>query len=189
MIGPSLMQAPVTDPELDHRQVALPRGQWFNALTGKWIAGHRQLKAKAGRDQTPLFVRDGSIIPMRPGTPKDNRTDLSIIDLHLFLSKEFKGTARYTYHADDGASYAYRRGLRTTVDFEIQRKKGGITAKTTVKSSGYGPVKIRFVIHSNEKAMALTLGGKRRDVAMKPGSAQLTGPKLAVSQSPVLTIG
>ena len=189
MVGPALMQAPVLDEHEHQRAATLPAGQWFDAMRGRWIVGDRHLKLKTDDKTTPLFIRDGSIIPMRPGEPKDNATDLLDIELHLLLSPQFKKTARYTYTADDGKGYGYQHGEQTRITIEAKRQGDAMTLRILDADYGFGSLRVRFVVYSSAKKLALRVGKTRREIALKPGHITLTGEKLSVSRSVVVVLG
>lgn len=188
MLGPAIMQAPVLEPGANSRAVVLPKADWFDAMRGNWIKGGRRVRVKTVTAQTPLYVRGGSVIPMRVGDPTDNRTDLREIELHLFVSTGFKGEVRYTYHADDGATFGYRRGERTSVEFVICRGRNGLVVKAEDSVFGYGPLRVRFVTYSKEKSLTLVEGKSSRTVALSEGSWSFTGNKLRVCKSRPVTL-
>ncbi|MEM7681291.1 MAG: TIM-barrel domain-containing protein [Planctomycetota bacterium] len=198
MVGPAIMQAPVLDPDAATRQALLPAGQWFDAQKGKWIDGGLRIDVRASEDQTPLFVRDGAVLPTRPGDPSDNATDLRDIELHLFLSPGFRGKAAYTYHADDGQSFDYRKGARTTLAFEVRRKDTGIDVAVQTLASAYGPVKVRFVLYAPSRRLTVTHdtatpagnpARRERTPALKPYRWSFTGKPLSARRSTPVTLG
>ncbi|XAM01642.1 DUF5110 domain-containing protein [Phycisphaeraceae bacterium D3-23] len=189
MVGPALMQAPVLDETASKRAAVLPAGRWYDAMRGRWAAGGRRVRIRTEPNTTPLFVRDGSIVPMRPGEPTDNTTDLLDIELHLFVSAGFRGATRYTYTADDGRGYGYQRGEQTRVTFEARRHGRKLTVSAVGDSYGHGPLRVRFVLYENAKELTLRAGTGRRGVALKPGGVTLTGGTLRVSKSATLALG
>ncbi|MFN3167387.1 MAG: TIM-barrel domain-containing protein [Phycisphaeraceae bacterium] len=188
MIGPSVMQAPVLDPDSRERRVLLPRARWYDAMRGGWVKGGKHVRVKTTASQTPLYVRDGAIIPMRVGEATDNQTDLRDIELHLFLSPTFKGDAVYTYHADDGESFGYQRGERTTARLLVRREAESVVVEVDQLATGYGPLRVRFVLYSKEQSLTLSQAGKARSVKLSPASWSFTGNKLTIHKSRVVTL-
>ena len=183
MLGPAVMQAPVLDPEVTQRAVLLPKANWFDAMRGGWVKGAKRVQVKTTQAQTPVYIRDGSIVPMRMGDPKDNATDLREIELHLWLSPGFKGQATYTYIADDGRTFGYERGERTRVRCVAERGKDGLSLKVEDADYGYGPLRVRFVVYGKDKTLNVTQGGKTRAVKLSPNSWSFTGNKLRSMRS------
>lgn len=189
MVGPAIMQAPVMDENETKRDLLLPAGRWYDAMRGKWVGGGRRVRVTTQRDTTPMFFRDGSIVPMRPGEPTDNVTDLLDIELHLFVSSTFRGATRYVYTADDGKGYGYQRGEQTRVTFEARRRKSRLSLRVVGEGYGHGPLRVRFIMYQAAKELTLRAGTARRGVSLKPGEITLTGEKVRIWKSEALVLG
>src|SRR6185312_2820238 len=63
--GAEMLVAPVLDAS-GNRTVYLPPGRWLDFFTGKAHDGAGTFTAHYAVDQTPVFVREGSIIPGQP---------------------------------------------------------------------------------------------------------------------------
>ena len=64
LLGPSLLIAPVLDPDVRAREVYLPAGtDWCDFHTGAWHAGGQVIEAAAPLERIPLFVAAGGLIP------------------------------------------------------------------------------------------------------------------------------
>ncbi|KAF1965804.1 hypothetical protein BU23DRAFT_519013 [Bimuria novae-zelandiae CBS 107.79] len=61
MIGSQILAAPVFE-EDGAGEIYLPPGRWFNFWTGKEVHGSRWVREKYGFLQTPLFVREGTVL-------------------------------------------------------------------------------------------------------------------------------
>ena len=119
MFGESLMVCPVTeamyyDEKGDRigaasksRQVYLPEGcDWFDFYTGERFAGGKVISAEAPLDRIPVFVKDGSIIPMC--SPALSTEELSgDIEYKIFSSTD---NASYEMYEDEGDGYGYEKG-------------------------------------------------------------------------------
>jgi alpha-glucosidase (family GH31 glycosyl hydrolase) len=84
MAGDELLVAPGLDPG-EEREVYLPRGFWTELATGERLKGGARIRVRLREDGPPMFVRSGSIVPLRPeaeGAP---------LELHYFpsLAAEF----------------------------------------------------------------------------------------------------
>jgi alpha-glucosidase (family GH31 glycosyl hydrolase) len=81
MFGDDLLAAPVLKAGARSRRVYLPRGRWldarralryesrdgsFHAGRAPVVRGGRTVRARAGLDELPLYVRAGAVIPMLP---------------------------------------------------------------------------------------------------------------------------
>jgi alpha-D-xyloside xylohydrolase len=68
MFGPSLLVAPVYKYKAKSREVYFPsQCGWYDFYTGIYIMGGHRLQVDAPYEQMPLFVREGSIIPLWAG--------------------------------------------------------------------------------------------------------------------------
>lgn len=166
LIGPAIMQAPIVHEHNRRRNVVLPADStWWSVLDGRWLAGGRTVKAAPGEPQTPLYFRDGQIVPMAIGEPRDNRWNPNSIEAHIFLRRKTGNTASATYAFDDGDSFDYQNGKRSAVAIRATVKAGALHIETEALQDGYGTARIRFVLYDAFKLV--TLNGRplklRRD--------------------------
>ncbi|MED9889708.1 MAG: glycoside hydrolase family 31 protein, partial [Segatella copri] len=67
MFGPALMACPVGEYQKYSRNVYLPKQKgWYDFYTGKHYAGGQTIVADAPFDKIPVFVPEGSILPVGP---------------------------------------------------------------------------------------------------------------------------
>ena len=67
IFGDSLLVSPVTERHATTRKVVLPAGNdWVDFWTGKTRRGGQTITADAPIDRMPIFVKEGSIVPMGP---------------------------------------------------------------------------------------------------------------------------
>lgn len=184
LVGPSILQAPFVSLADRARPVVLPAGAWFDASSGRWIRGGRRLTRKASDPATPLFVRDGSLIPMQRGEPRDQRKDLHDVEVHLFLSPHFRDEAVLDYTADDGDSTAYLAGAETCVRITAKRTGASIAVRTETLGRGAGTIRVRFVLYS---ASRLSAGADRRP-ALAAHRWRCSGAELRCRISSPITI-
>ena len=118
MFGESIMVCPVIDPmyyndEGDKiegadksRLVYLPFGNdWYDFYTGERYSGGATITTEAPLDKIPLFVKAGSIIPMRkPALSTEEQNDE--VSFKVFSD----GPAKYEYYEDAGDGYGYENG-------------------------------------------------------------------------------
>jgi len=64
MFGDSLLVAPVFEEHADCREVYLPEGIWTDLFSGRELKGGKYIKAAAGIDRIPVYVKENSIIPL-----------------------------------------------------------------------------------------------------------------------------
>ncbi len=141
MIGPSIMQAPFVKEKEKSRTIVLPNCAWYRADTLEWVSGNQIIKAEKKKDSTPLFIREGAIIPLQPGIRLDNAIDLTNIEFLLCVAPNANGTWRYVYTADDGESFEYRNGTQSTYEIVMSVNASELTIDIKTLSEGYKPVR------------------------------------------------
>jgi alpha-glucosidase len=164
MVGPSVMQAPFVQEKQKTRAVVLPKGRWYSPFEGRWMAGGRKIKVKASATGTPLYIIDGSILPLTRIKPQDNAFQGGRVDFHFFLSKKTEASTRYAF--DDGATFAYQKGGRSEVELHARRR--GTVLEITLKtlSDGFGPGDFTFTTSPEIRQVTVN------NVAARPCSAQ-----------------
>lgn len=126
LFGESLMVCPVTEnmyykksatgaEKLENpskvRDVYLPEGcGWYDFWTNTYYEGGQWIEAEAPIERIPLFVKEGSILPMqRPA----NSTAETVMSGNLTFVVYAKKDCSYELYTDDGDGYAYENGAYT----------------------------------------------------------------------------
>ena len=103
MVGPAIMQAPFVTEGKTKRSAVLPACRWYRADTDTWMEGGQKVILHKEKNTTPIFIREGSVIPMQRGIRKNNRNDLSNIErifqkqdvpIHLIFIVFFRKSCR-----------------------------------------------------------------------------------------------
>lgn len=130
MFGDAIMVCPVTEPmyykpdseKIDapkSRKVYLPEGGWYDFYTNKHYNGGQWIVADAPIDVIPLYVREGSIIPVCE--PAQSTDELSQdITLLVYSGKD----AEYTLYEDEFDGYGYENGRYKLTDIRWNDKNG-----------------------------------------------------------------
>jgi alpha-glucosidase len=155
MIGHAILQAPFITEAGKSRTAILPGDEpWYDAATGEWRApGETSIRRNA--DSTPLWVRAGAILPMKPGTPTDNSVHLRRVDFHMFVPPNWTGSSTYRYVADDGISFDYQRGERSALHLEMAVLDGHVAIITHHDQTGFGEIEPRFIFHGSPQSVRL----------------------------------
>jgi len=177
LVGPSILQAPFVHEKGDHREVVLPSGRWLNGETGRWVEGNQKTIAVRDARSTPLFCREGYLIPFQPEKRTDNRHDLNRIGLFCCISPEFDGEARYLYRVDDGISFDYRRGGRTAVEITARIEGRALYLSMDCRTDGYGAVSITPYTVERFSSVVLEKGGGPQDLQPTETSVRLSGKR------------
>ena len=190
LVGPDVMQAPVVHEGTDRRTLVLPgAGRWFDAMTGRFLKAGRSVAVQARSADTPLFLREGAIIPMQTGERIDNRNDLADIEMHVLLGKGAKATASCTYAADDGLSFGFERGERSTIQVTANRVGSRLEVTVTADHLGWKPVSVRVVGYDGITAIAVTTAAGRNVVKTTALRWRMTGKPIACRIAAPVLIG
>ncbi|HWP45408.1 MAG TPA: glycoside hydrolase family 31 protein [Blastocatellia bacterium] len=159
MIGSELLVAPILKPDLTARRVYLPEGTWFDFWTGKKYAGGTMIRVDAPLEIVPMFVRDGSIIPMWPEMNYIGEKRPDPITFSIYLDEGGRGSA--TLYEDDGISPAYRQGGVRRTRITASRSQGyRVTVGAPEGSYDPGPRNFVFLFKWARGANRVTVDGK-----------------------------
>jgi alpha-glucosidase (family GH31 glycosyl hydrolase) len=113
-VGEEMLVAPVVDPS-GTETVYLPPGNWVEFFTGKHYAGDGSFTAHYAVDETPVFVREGAVIPEQPVSAWSDERPLDTLIVNVYGS----GAGSFELYEDDGISLAYRDGkfARTALSY------------------------------------------------------------------------
>jgi alpha-D-xyloside xylohydrolase len=107
LLGPALLVAPVTAFEARERAVYLPAGTgWFEAETGRRVAGGQDYTATAPRERMPLFVRAGAIVPLGREVQWTGEDPQGPLTVHVFAGAD----GAFALYEDEGENMGYTRG-------------------------------------------------------------------------------
>ncbi len=140
LLGPFILHAPFVREGEAVRRVTLPAGSWYRADQGKWLEGGRVVQVPRLHHSTPLFLKEGAIVPLQRGVAMSNRKDLSSIELYLFFTKDTKGSVSVSYACDDGETFDYLNGERSRYEIEARVRRGELELSLECTESGFGAV-------------------------------------------------
>ena len=124
MFGPALMACPVGEYQKYSRNVYLPKQKgWYDFYTGKHYAGGQTIVADAPFEKIPVFVPEGSILPVGPEMEWSDQKKAELIDLYVYAGKD----GSYTLYEDEGTNYNYEKGKYAMIDFKYNDAQKTIT--------------------------------------------------------------
>lgn len=138
LFGRSLMVCPVTEPMYYEagsvpiegasktRRVYLPAGEaWYDFWTNVRYEGGQTITADAGIDRIPLYVREGSIIPMAQEGEYAAEQEDGVTELRVYPGKD----AEYELYEDAGDGYGYEKGEYCVMKLCWDDEKKALTFK------------------------------------------------------------
>lgn len=140
MFGPNLMVCPVYQYKATSRDVYFPAStNWYNYDTGEYVTGGKSIKVSAPYERMPLFVQEGSILPMGNDiqTTKEAQTDLTI---KVYTGKN----GEFTLYEDEGVNYNYENGAYSTIKFSYDEASQQLTVDD-IKGEYAGMAKDRIL--------------------------------------------
>jgi alpha-D-xyloside xylohydrolase len=157
MFGPSLLVNPVYEYKARSRWVYLPANTgWYNFYTGAYQAGGQRINAEANYEQIPLYVKEGSIIPVGPDLQYTGEKPTDPITLYVYTGKD----AAFTLYEDEGTNYNYEKGFYTNIP--ITWNEAGKTLTIGKRTGNYAGMlnKRTFNIIWISRTNALSPGSK-----------------------------
>jgi alpha-D-xyloside xylohydrolase len=102
---------PVTRQGATEREIVLPAARgWIDFWTGKRNPGGETIHADAPLDRVPIFVKQGSILPLGP-VVQSAKEAADPLEIRVYSGRD----ADFELYEDDGDGYAYERGERATI--------------------------------------------------------------------------
>ena len=167
MVGSAILQAPILESGARRRTVLLPDALWFECRDGKWSMGGRRVRAAAGEESSPIYIRYGSIVPMAAGSPKNGHVSLDDIELHVFVRAAGRSRHTFRYRFDDGLSLAYKEGAESELTVTVTTNDGRPEVRFEVVSSGAGSATVRLVFYEAFPEVGVVIGDIQRTEALK----------------------
>ncbi len=153
-----------SEKNMSARDVYLPAGGWTDVFTGTHYAGGGTVRVCNGIETTPLFARDGAVLPAVKVVSPIEAADFPALSLNVFDG----GDGSYTLCEDDGETVDYRTGdVRKTLFTHTETDaRGSLTiakAEGTFKTD-YTARTYTVRIHSEKAIENVRLDGRTVEV-------------------------
>lgn len=146
LLGGDLLVAPILHRGKSRRAVYLPKGRWFKFDGGVALNGGQYHDVQFSLDSTPVFVRQGAILPM--AGPVQNTRELASAPITF---RCFGNRASGRYWQDDGTSLGYERGEYN--EWVLRLNRGRFSS--TCVHRGYQPSPRQYFFESQRRCHAL----------------------------------
>jgi alpha-glucosidase (family GH31 glycosyl hydrolase) len=117
LFGDEMLVNPVVTPSdkqsgLATEKVWLPKGEWIEWPSGKHFTGPTSANRSFSIDQIPVYVKQGSIVPMQPemSYTGEKPVDPLIVNVWPLASGQ---TTSYSLYEDNGVAEQYQHGVFT----------------------------------------------------------------------------
>lgn len=157
--GESIMVGFVTDYKAREKEMYFPEGEWYNFWTSEKIEGGKTINVKAELDETPMFVKAGTVLPKGPKIQYANERTEKPTSIVVYPGKD----AEYRMYLDDGASYNYEKGTYSEIVFSYSEKDRSLTVK---KGNGdyfdfsVSPFEFAFLIAGENEVQRFIFSGE-----------------------------
>lgn len=132
LIGDGLMAAPLYE-NTNSRKVYFPEGTWYNFNTNEKYEGNREYEITTNFDQLPLFVREGTLLPLADPVPYITKETVFKLHCKVYGVSEVSCILL----EDDGVSYDFERGLFNLVTLKAANNKVNLTRTKGCKLKRY----------------------------------------------------
>jgi alpha-glucosidase len=140
MFGQSILVCPVSSTQ-KFAKVYLPQGNWYKFGTNELYEGGKQILVEAPMDKLPVFVKEGSVIPMQSLIQYSSQKASDTLQIDFY-----PGQTNFTYYEDDGQTYSFQNGdyfklniKGTNDDISFEKAAGNRKSKYTyIRIKTYG---------------------------------------------------
>ena len=121
VFGSQMIVNPIVEPGdkitgLAKQDVWIPKGEWIEKDTGTRFTGPLKVRRNFSIEQTPVYVREGAIVPMAPPMQYTSQKPLDPLIVTVYPLKDGESST-YTLYEDAGDTRGYQTGeaARTTI--------------------------------------------------------------------------
>jgi alpha-glucosidase len=172
--GDNFIVCPVTVKNALSRVVYLPEGNWFDYWTGKSYSGKQYILVKTPIERLPLFVKEGSIIPMQHEKEYTEAAPPDSLLFEIFPG----GSSHFELYEDDGISLDYQKGVYSLQRIECDEENDSIRLIFHKPSGTYQVSYCNFVVkmHLGQRPTSITARHKGVDRVLKSAGENTERP-------------
>lgn len=162
LFGNELLVAPVYEKNAHVRSVYLPEGEWMQYWTETAYTGNQLVTVNSPVEELPLFVKKGSIVPMRAYASSVEAGSDSLLSLHIYAGAD----ASFELYEDDGRSNEYLSGkyAYTKISWDDSKKELTILPVRGGYTGMFRERHWRLCIHDDRQLTSLHLHRKKLPV-------------------------
>jgi alpha-D-xyloside xylohydrolase len=124
MFGKALLVCPVTTYKATGRDIYLPAGcGWYDLLNGTYYQGGNTYHVPAPLEKIPVFVPEGTILPVGPEIQFTDEKLADPIDLFIFAGAD----GSFSFYEDEGTNYNYEKGSFSFIRMSYSTKENKLT--------------------------------------------------------------
>jgi alpha-D-xyloside xylohydrolase len=123
MFGPSIMICPVYRYKSRERDIFFPGTGWFDLYSGSYLKGNQKVTVGAPFERMPVFVREGSIIPVGPEIEYTGQKQEEPVDIYVYTGTD----GSFDLYEDEKVNYNYEKGKYSRITFSWSDKDQKLT--------------------------------------------------------------
>lgn len=143
MLGENLLVAPVLNENDLFKKLYLPEGKWFEWKTRNVLEGGRWIVVETPRDNIPLYVKEGGIIPMQESQNFIGEKKIEQMEFLVFPSAL---KTVYNLYEDDGTSFEYKNGKYSLTNIECEKTNKSVAININKIKEGYNSALKNYLI-------------------------------------------
>ncbi len=161
LLGDALLVSPLLTAGETSRSTYLPRASFVDWYSKRTLAGGTDVVSEAPLERCPMFVRNGSVVPMLAVAPATTMALApELIELHAFVPDENLQRTSVLYE-DDGLTFAFARGAYFFTTLELERTGDVLTLDASVRGAGFPEFRRRHfrVVFANRAPREVSVNG------------------------------
>ena len=160
LFGDQMLVAPVYQQGARSREMFLPGGDWINFWTNETITGNQNYTADAPITRIPVFVKAGSIIPMRNYASSIEAGSNDTLNIHIYPGAD----GRFTLIEDDGTSSQYLEGIYAKTTMRLAHREEACRLTIDPLEGYYEGIKRqrtwKFHVHGDQTIQDISINGE-----------------------------
>ncbi len=170
--GNAFMVAPVLEKGAKTRKLYLPRGAWYDFWNPtEKINGGRWLDVNVSAERIPVYVKAGSVIPMKPSFTNTTDYPKEILEWHYYPNE---GSHTYSMYEDDGLSAdAEKNRAYEKINIHVYTKNNKSLIRFVSAGNKYAgkPEKreVKWVLYGKQEPKRVVIDGQNADILKSAG--------------------
>ncbi len=165
--GNAFMVAPVLEKGAKKRRLYLPRGAWYDFWNPtEKINGGRWVEVPVSAQTIPVYVKAGSVIPMKPSFSNTGDYPKEILEWHYYPNE---GSQTFSMYEDDGFSAnADKTRAYEKINIHVNTQNNNSRIRFVSIGNKYTgkPEKrdVRWVLHGEQAPKRIMIDGKNAEI-------------------------
>lgn len=137
MWGESFLVAPVFEAAASTRQVALPKGDWYDFNTNEYSEGGKPVNVEVTDKYIPVFVKGGSFVPLAKVVQSTDYYKGDELIIHCYLNKTDGEFSDVVYFDNGKLKDAYSKGEYQLLELSCTSNSSDVTVSLKQTGGSY----------------------------------------------------